>query len=97
MYTIEFTPESLNDISGFRKFEQQKIFEGIKKQLSYQPTIEARNRKRLRPNSVAEWELRIDTIRVFYDVFKQVQIVKIVAGAHKKGNQLYLNGKEYKL
>jgi len=47
MYEIEFTPESLDDISGFRKFEQQTIFAEIKTQLSYEPTIETRNRKRL--------------------------------------------------
>ncbi len=97
MYEIEFTPESLDDISGFRKFEQQTIFTEIKTQLSYQPTVETRNRKQLRPNDVAEWELRINKIRVFYDVFEQVKIVKVEAVARKKGNRLFLRGKEYKL
>ncbi len=97
MYEIEFTPESLDDISGFRKFEQQTIFAEIKTQLSYQPTVETRNRKQLRPNDVAEWELRINKIRVFYDVFEQVKIVKVEAVARKKDNRLFLRGKEYKL
>lgn len=97
MYEIEFTPESIDDISEFRKFEQQTIFAEIKNQLSYQPTIETRNRKRLRPNDVAEWELRINKIRVFYDVFEQVQIVKVEAVGRKEGNKLFLHGKEYQL
>ncbi|MBV7328152.1 addiction module toxin RelE [Chloroflexi bacterium TSY] len=97
MYDIEFTPESLGDISEFRKFEQQTIFAEIKTQLSYQPTIETRNRKRLRPTEVSEWELRIDKIRVFYDVFEQIRIVKVEAVGRKEGNKLILRGKEYKL
>ncbi len=97
MYEIEFTPEALGDISGFKKFEQQTIFAEIKTQLSHQPTVETRNRKRLRPNDVAEWELRINKIRVFYDIFEQGQIVKVEAVAYKQGNKLFLRGKEYKL
>jgi mRNA-degrading endonuclease RelE of RelBE toxin-antitoxin system len=97
MYEIEFTPESLEDISWFKKFEQQTIFTEIKAQLSHQPSVETRNRKRLRSNDVAEWELRIDTIRVFYDVFEQVRIVKVEAVGRKDGNKLWIRGKEYKL
>jgi mRNA-degrading endonuclease RelE of RelBE toxin-antitoxin system len=97
MYNIEFTPESLDDIRGFRKFEQQTIFVEIKTQLSYQPTVETHNRKRLRPNNMAEWELRLNTIRVFYDVFEPVRIVKVEAVGRKEGNRLFLHGQEYKL
>ncbi len=97
MYEIEFTPESLDDIRRFKKFEQQKIFSEIKTHLSYQPTVETRNRKQLRPNDVAEWELRINKIRVFYDVSQQVRIVKIEAVGLKEGSKLFLHGKEYNL
>jgi hypothetical protein len=46
---------------------------------------------------VAEWELRLNKIRVFYDVFEQVQIVKVEAVGRKEGNKLFLRGKEYQL
>lgn len=37
-------------------------------QLTHQPRVETRNHKPMRPNPLAPWELRIDTLRVYYDV-----------------------------
>ena len=81
----------------FRLYERRQIIGEIEKQLLYQPTQETRNRKRLRPNKLAEWELRIDTFRVFYDVDTQAQSVKIEAVGYKKGNQLFIHGEKYQL
>lgn len=33
-----------------------------------EPTVETRNRKPMRPNPLAPWELRIGNLRVYYDV-----------------------------
>jgi len=44
------------------------VLDQIEVQLTYRPDVETRNRKRLRPNPLAPWELRIGEIRVFYDV-----------------------------
>ncbi|HLN86415.1 MAG TPA: hypothetical protein VK200_08120 [Candidatus Limnocylindrales bacterium] len=68
MYDIEYTLEAIADLKLFRKFEQKLIVDEIDEQLSHEPTRETRNRKRLRPNRVAEFELRITKFRVFYDV-----------------------------
>lgn len=65
MYEIEYTPEAREDLNSFRKFEQKRILDEIDAQLQYEPNVETRNRKKLRPNDVAEWELRIDNVRVF--------------------------------
>ncbi|MGH8577474.1 MAG: type II toxin-antitoxin system RelE/ParE family toxin [Gammaproteobacteria bacterium] len=62
-----------------------------------QPAIETRNRKRLRPNQLAEWELRIDRFRVFYDVDEPTQRTKIVAVGYKRRSRLYLRGEEIQL
>jgi len=97
MYEIEFTIEAIEDLDSFRKFEHRKIIDGIEAQLKYEPAVETRNRKKLRPNDVAEWELRIGKFRVFYDVYAQVRIVKIEGVGHKKGNRLFMHGEEYKL
>lgn len=66
-------------------------------QLRYEPTLETRNRKRTRPNSIAAWELRIDEFRVFYDVAEQVQIVEIKRIGEKKGNIFLFRGQEENL
>ncbi len=93
MYDIEFTPEAIDDLKSFRKFEQQNIISGIDTQLSHEPTVETRNRFRMRPNDVAEWELRIGKYRVFYNVELDVQIVSIEVVGFKRGNQLFVRGK----
>ncbi|MEG4441599.1 type II toxin-antitoxin system RelE/ParE family toxin [Microcoleus sp. AT9_B5] len=102
MYSIEYTEEAFKDLEYFRKPEQQVILDEVDQQLAYQPTTETNNRKRLRPNSVAEWELRIGKYRVFYDVFEEstpeiVKIVKIEAVGFKEHNKLYIRGKEFDL
>jgi mRNA-degrading endonuclease RelE of RelBE toxin-antitoxin system len=93
MYEIEFTPEAIEDLKSFRKFEQQTIISGIETQLKYEPTVETRNRFRMRPNDVAEWELRIGRYRVFYNVENDVQIVSIEVVGFKRGNRLFVRGK----
>ena len=52
MFDIEFTPEANEDLKSCRKFEQQEIVDGIDTQLKHEPTVETRNRKRLRPNEI---------------------------------------------
>jgi mRNA-degrading endonuclease RelE of RelBE toxin-antitoxin system len=97
MYEIRFTPEARDDLKSFRKFEQTEVIETIESQLTHEPTVETRNRKRLRPNDLAEWELRVGKFRVFYDVFEPVSIVKIEAIGYKEGSRLFIHGEEYKL
>lgn len=97
MHEIEYTPEVLDDLKLLRKHEQKHILDQIDAQLTYEPNIETRNRKILRPNHVAEWELRIDKFRVFYDVYEQAKIVKIEAIGRKIGNRLFIHGEEYNL
>jgi len=62
--------------------------------LPYQPTEETRNRKLLRANPVADWELRIQNYRVFYEVDLVHHTVRIVAIGHKEHNKLFIGGEE---
>jgi hypothetical protein len=55
MYEIELTIEAVEDLESFKRFDLRKIIDGIEAQLKYEPAVETRNRKRLRPNDVAEW------------------------------------------
>ncbi|WP_374883042.1 type II toxin-antitoxin system RelE/ParE family toxin [Microseira sp. BLCC-F43] len=48
----------------------------------------------MRPNDVAEWELRTGKYRVFYNVENNVQIVSIEVVGFKIGNQLFVRGKQ---
>ncbi len=102
IYTIVYTEEALGDLQYFRKPERQLILDEIDRQLVYEPTIVTKNRKRLHPNQLGEWELRIGKYRIFYDVIEQdstevVRIVKIEAAGFKEHNRLFIRGKEFKL
>ncbi len=97
MYDIEFTPDALEDLKTLGKFEQQKIISGIDTQLKDEPTVETRNRFRMRLNDVAEWELRLGRYRVFYDVEKVIHIVSIEVIGFKSGNRLFVRGKRREL
>ncbi|QYO65108.1 type II toxin-antitoxin system RelE family toxin [Leptolyngbya sp. 7M] len=61
-------------------------------QLSYEPTVPTRNRKEMRPNPLAVWELRIGNLRVYYDVDEQESVVDIRAIGIKEGNQVRIGG-----
>ena len=64
------------------------------KQLVHQPTVETRNRKPMRPNPVAPWELRIGNLRVYYDVEEEPEpTVFIRAVGIKERNRVRI-GKE---
>ena len=54
MYTIEFTDDAAVDLTHLRKFELQQIVDAIDRPLKHEPDRETRNRKRLRPNWLAE-------------------------------------------
>jgi mRNA-degrading endonuclease RelE of RelBE toxin-antitoxin system len=59
MYEIEFSDDALEDLESLKKNEQNEVLDDIDANLRYEPAVETRNRKQLRPNQTAEWELRI--------------------------------------
>lgn len=74
--------------------------DAILKQLSHEPLTETRNRKLLRPNPIASWELRVGALRVFYDVastprtpgLRSRSLVRILALGKKERNVLRIGG-----
>ena len=80
-----------------KSFDRQKILREIERQLLYQPTVESRNKKKLKPNKLAQGEIRVDKFRIFYDIDDAERSVKISAIGEKAGNRLYILGGEYDL
>jgi hypothetical protein len=51
------------------------------------PMVETRNRKPMRPNLLAPWELRLGNLRVYFDIVSQPEpVVVVVAVGVKKRN-----------
>src|SRR2546428_13524469 len=96
-FDIVFTTEALEDLRLFRKGERTRIIEAIEEQLSHEPNHETRNRKRLRPNQTAEWVIRVDRFRVFYDIEESAHLVRIEAVGHKRGGGPFVLGEGYPL
>ena len=68
------------------------------RRLAYEPTVENRNRKRLRPNPVAPWELRVGHLRVNFDVEEEPRrMVTIHAVGTKDRSRLLIGGEEVEL
>lgn len=97
VFEIELTDQAIEDLQWFKKHEQNVIIDGIEANLCYEPTTQTRNRKRLRPNDTAEWELRLGAYRVLYNVEETVRIVSIERIAAKQGNKYIFQGEEGEL
>lgn len=67
-YRIEFVESSKAHLKSLTARQRRKVIEAIEKQLTHEPLNETRNRKPLRPNPIAPWELRVGKLRIFYDV-----------------------------
>lgn len=96
-YRIEFTQDGLLDFASFAVSERRRIVDEVKRQLAYEPMVETRNRKRLRENPLARWELRIGEYRVFYEVEEDTSLVVIGAVGVKDHNVLYIRGQEVQI
>jgi len=71
------------------------VLDAIKVHLRYEPWRETRNRRRLRPNPLAPWELRVGALRVFYEVdADEADLLNILTIGVKRGSRLFIAGKE---
>ncbi|TRZ99325.1 MAG: type II toxin-antitoxin system RelE/ParE family toxin [Nitrospiraceae bacterium] len=74
------------------------VLQAVERNLLHEPLQETRNRKPLRPNPVAPWELRVGSLRVFYEVAEgEPDVVRVLAVGQKQGNVLRIAGREVEL
>jgi len=66
-YSIEYSPDAEQHLSALTKRQQVTVLDAVDEQLRYEAGAETRNRKPMRPNPVAPWELRVGNLRVYYD------------------------------
>jgi len=60
--------------------------------------VETKNRKPMRPNPLASWELRIGKLRDYYDIEEEAEnVVYIVAIGVKERNRVWIGGEEVEL
>jgi len=67
-YRIEYSPEAEEHLRFLAARQRATVLDSVDEQLMHEPLVETRNRKPMRPNPLAPWELRIGNLRVYYDV-----------------------------
>ena len=107
-YEIQFAVSVKPQLAELSANQRVTVLDAIEQQLVHQPLVETRNRKPLRPNPVAPWELRVGDLRIFYDVGEIKSVaedeqaaatgtVHVLAVGEKTGNVLRIGGKEVEL
>ena len=80
-FEIVLAPEAVADLRKPRAAQRATVREGLETYLRHEPTKTSRSRiKRLRGLSRPQYRLRVDEVRVFYDVSgSTVEVLAIVA------------------
>ena len=100
-YEIEFADTAIAHLAALTAGERSTVIDAIESLLSHEPLLETRNRKFLRPNPIASWELRVGALRVFYDVASlgtaTASVVRVLAVGKKVRDVLRIGGRVVKL
>ena len=97
-YTIDYSPEADDHLRTLTARQQAVILDAVEEQLTHQAEVETRNRKPMRPNPVAPWELRVGDFRVYYDVRRQPhRLVIVMAIGMKRRNRVWIGGEVVEL
>ena len=96
-FEIEFTDVAERQLKQLAARDQRIVLDAVDEQLRHEPDRPTRNRKPLRDNPLAQWELRVRKFRVLYDILKSEVIVAIIAIAEKRGDKYLIEGEEFPL
>ena len=95
-WKVEWKPSAIDDAAWFGKATGRKVFNESERRLSKDPLAESKNQKTLRPNPVAQRELRmLGKYRVLFNVDRSAEIVTIVLVGEKRGETLLVQGEEF--
>ncbi len=75
--------------------DQRIVEAAVTARLREQPTAPTGAIKRLRPNPLAEFELRVRDLRVLYNVEEENSEVVLLIVGRKSGNKLIVGGEEF--
>jgi mRNA-degrading endonuclease RelE of RelBE toxin-antitoxin system len=97
-YRIEFDEAIAAHLRALTARERAMVFAASERQLLYEPLMQTRNRKQLRPNTIPSWELCVGDLRVFYEAVHDDdgRVVRVIAVGRKRRNAVIIGDKEYK-
>ncbi len=87
-FKIELVQEARADLKALPKSDQVRVLTAIEVHLTQEPLRQSKSRiKRLRPGTRPPFRLRVDDIRVYYDVVEDTRTV-VVYGIVEKRHSL---------
>lgn len=90
-YRIELSDAAKLDLRALRKSSQVKVLDKIEMHLTYQPTMRSKSRiKSLRPGTFPHYRLRVDELRVYYDVIEPQHLVVVYGIVPKEESEAWL-------
>jgi len=83
-YRVVLAPEAVEDLRGLGARSRAQVRDAIERHLLHEPTRVSRSRiKRLRGTRRPQYRLRVESVRVFYDVREdQVEVLAVVEKAN---------------
>jgi mRNA-degrading endonuclease RelE of RelBE toxin-antitoxin system len=80
-HEILFAPEAVEDLKRLRANVRAAVKDAVERHLRHEPSAVSRSRiKRLRGLAQPQFRLRVDDVRVFYDVVEgRVEILAIIS------------------
>ncbi|HZI67466.1 MAG TPA: hypothetical protein VFF17_12950 [Thermoanaerobaculia bacterium] len=67
-FRIEYAPAAVAHLKALTARQQSIVLDRVPRYLATDPMVETRNRKPMRPNPLAPWELRLGHLRVYFDI-----------------------------
>jgi len=92
-FRIEYAPPTVSHLKALTARQQSIVLDGVTKYLSVDPMVETRNRKPMRPNPLAPWELRLGNLRVYFDIVSEPEPVVVVLAVGIKDRSAVRIGK----
>ena len=97
-YEIGYSPAAEENLQGLTARQRTTILDSVDRQLTHEPNVETRNRKPMRPNPIAPWELRVGILRVYYDIEEQPEPrVTVLAVGRKLRNRVVVGDEEIEI
>ena len=96
-YEIVFAAAVEGHLKALPVRDRRIVLDGIEELLASQPGLETRNRKPMRPNDLATWELRLGDLRVYYRIADAERVVEVVAVGAKRREQIWIGGERIEL
>jgi mRNA-degrading endonuclease RelE of RelBE toxin-antitoxin system len=95
-WTVVLKESVIDDLRWFGRKDGRLLLAAAEERLAADPAADTRNLKTLRPNPVAQRELRVfGKYRVLFNIDTEAEVVTIVLVGEKRGDALIVRGEEF--